>query len=204
MQGTRFTMGVENSALRALYIHTDLVSSDALRRVKLMQTKRFVTYLYGALQRKKTNKLLARWERRWKRSVLFNRNMSGSSSQVSIGHKVYPRWRLKMAFNIFNNIVTLFREAETHDKISSLLLDWRFDVFCLNLRNEENSDDSNDEDYVPIRPTKKKKKKNYKCGHCGVKNDHYITTCPKKKAIEERNANFVSAMSAAMGLDELD
>jgi Mor family transcriptional regulator len=205
-------MGVENSAQRALYIHADMVSSDALRSVKLMQTKRFVTYLYAALQRKKTNKLLARWERRWKRSVLFNRNMSGSSSQVSIGPKIYPRWRLKMAFNIFNNIVTLLREIRTHDKISSLLLDWRLDVFYVNLRNEknsddsneENSDDSNDEDYVPIRPTKKKKKKNYKCGHCGVKNDHYITTCPKKKAIEERNANFVSAMSAAMGLDELD
>ena len=176
---------------------------EACRDVRLMQTKRFVTHLYAALQRKKVNKLLARWERRWKRSVLFNRNMSGSSSQVSIGPKIYPRWRLKMAFNIFNNIVTLLRKAETHDKISSLLLDWRFDVFCFNLRNEENSDDPNDEDYVPVRP-KKKKKKNYSCGHCGMKNDHYITTCPKKKAIEERNANFVSAMSAAMGLDELD
>ena len=110
-----------------------------------------------------------------------------------------------MAFNIFNNIVTLLREAETHDKISSLLLDWRFDVFCFNLRNEENSDDSNDEDYVPIRPTKKKNKgNNYRCGHCGMKNDHYITTCPKKKAVQERNANFVIATFAAMGIYELD
>ncbi len=166
---------------------------EACRDVRLMQTKRFVTHLYAALQRKKVNKLLARWERRLKRS----------SSQLSIGPKIYPRWRLQMAFNIFNNIVTLLRKAETHDKISSLLLNWRFDVFCFNLRNEVNSDDSNDEDYVPIRP-KKKKKKNYSCRHCGMKNDHYITTCPKKKAIEERNANFVSAMSAAMGLDELD
>ena len=195
MQDTRFTMGVENSAMRALYIHTDMVSSDALRRVKLMQTKRFVSYLYTALQRMKTNKLLARWALR--------RRLQAHQLWSDKHPSTHARWRLRMAFNIFNNIVTLLREAETHDKVSTLLLDWRFDVFCFNLRNEENSDDSNDEDYVPIRPTKKKKK-NYKCGHCGVKNDHYITTCPKKKAIEERNANFVSAMSAAMGLDELD
>ena len=177
---------------------------EACRDVRLMQTKRFVTHLYAALQRKKFNKLLARWERRWKRSVLFNRNMSGSSSQVSIGHKIYPRWRLIQAFNIFNDIVTLSRKAETHHKISSLLLDWLCRCYraYFNLRNEENSDDPNDEDYVPVRP--KKKKKNYSCTHCRMKNDHYITTCPKKKAIEERNANFVSAMSAAMGLDELD
>ena len=48
---------------------------EACRDVRLMQTKRFVTHLYAALQRKKFNKLLARWERRWKRSVLFNRNI---------------------------------------------------------------------------------------------------------------------------------
>lgn len=163
----------------------------------------------------KMKKLLSRWGEHTLSSRLSN-SMSRSQTRVLQMAVMSSAWtsnhscaiaesrEMRKAFNIFNNIVTLLREAETHDKISSLLLDWRFDVFCFNLRNEENSDDSNDEDYVPIRPTKKKKKKNYKCGHCGVKNDHYITTCPKKKAIEERNANFVSAMSAAMGLDELD
>ena len=170
---------------------------EACRDVRLMQTKRFVTYLYAALQRKKINKLLARWEGRWKRS----------SSQLSIGPKIYPRWILQMAFNVFNNIVTLLRKAETHDKISSLLQDWHLDVFWFNLRNEENSDDSNDEDYVPIRP-KKKKKKNYSCGHCGMKNDHYITTCPKKLAEEDRNQICYRVCLAnghpAAHLDELD
>ena len=113
-----------------------------------------------------------------------------------------------MAFNIFNKIVTLLREAEAHNMVSTLLLEWRLRVYWDNLTVDdvfEVSDDSNDEDYVPIRPTKKKKKKkNYSCGHCGMKNDHYITTCPKKKAVQERNANFVIATFAAMGIYELD
>ena len=92
--------------------------------------------------------------------------------------------------------------------VSTLLLEWREHAYVDNLTLDdvfEVSDDSNDEDYVPIRPTKKKNKGyNYRCGHCGMKNDHYITTCPKKKAVQERNANFVIATFAAMGIYELD
>lgn len=33
----------------------------------------------------------------------------------------------------------------------------------------------------------KKKEKNWKCGHCGMKNDHYAPTCPKKLAEADRN-----------------
>lgn len=91
--------------------------------------------------------------------------------------------------------------------VSTLLLEWREHAYMDNLTLDdvfEVSDDSNDEDYVPIRPKKKKKEKNYSCRHCGMKNDHYITTCPKRKAVQERNANFVIATFSAMGIYELD
>ena len=103
--------------------------------------------------------------------------------------------------------LTLLREAAIHSMVSTLLLEWREHAYMDNLTLDdvcEVSDDSNDEDYVPIRPKKKKKEKNYSCGHCGMKNDHYITTCPKRKAVHERNANFVIATFSAMGIYELD
>ena len=103
--------------------------------------------------------------------------------------------------------LTLLREAEIHSMVSTLLLEWREHAYMDNLTLDdvfEVSDDSNDEDYVPIRPKKKKKEKNYSCRHCGMKNDHYITTCPKRKAVQERNANFVIATFSAMGIYELD
>ena len=77
------------------------------------------------------------------------------------------------------NILSLLREVETQDMVRSLLRDWQ--IRTLKDYVFEYSGVSNDENYVPIRPTeKKKRKKKYRCGHCGMKNDHYITTCPKK------------------------
>ena len=76
------------------------------------------------------------------------------------------------------NILSLLREVETQDMVRSLLRDWQ--IRTLKDYVFEYSGVSNDENYVPIRPTEKKKRKNYRCGHCGVENDHYITTCPKK------------------------
>ena len=73
------------------------------------------------------------------------------------------------------NILSSF---ETQDMVRSLLRDWQ--IRTLKDYVFEYSGVSNDENYVPIRPTEKKKRKNYRCGHCGVENDHYITTCPKK------------------------
>lgn len=162
----------------------------------------------------KMKKLLSRWGDHTLSSRLSN-SMSRSQTRV-LPSLYYPKYLVslkmleekKKAFYIFNNIVTLFREAETQSMVSNLLLDWRLRVYWDNLTVDdvfEVSDDSNDEDYVPIRPTKKKNKgNNYRCGHCGMKNDHYITTCPKKKAVQERNANFVIATFAAMGIYELD
>ena len=159
----------------------------------------------------KMKKLLSRWGEHTVSSRLSN-SMSRSQTRRNF-------WRTQLSLQQglavvasflerrIHKIVTLLREAEVHNMVSTLLLNWRLrywdnltvdDVF-------EVSDDSNDEDYVPIRPTKKKnKEKNYRCGHCGMKNDHYITTCPKKKVVQERNANFVIAMFDAMGIYELD
>ncbi len=153
----------------------------------------------------KMKKLLSRWAEHTVSSKLSN-SMSRS--------RHYPRnfwrnqlWLLRRCAVIGGALVrrthralTLLREAEAHDKISSLLLEWRDHAYMDNLV----SDDSNDEDYVPIRPKKKNKGYNYRCRHCGMKNDHYITTCPKKKAVQERNANFVIATFAAMGINVLD
>ena len=99
-------------------------------------------------------------------------NMSGSSSQLSIGPKIYPSFRLIMAFDIFNDTVT-------KAKISSLLLDWLCRLAIqpdFNLRNEE--------EYVPIRPTKKKNER--KCGYCRAPG-HYAPTCPQKLAEADRD-----------------
>ena len=170
----------------------------------------------------KMKKLLSRWGEHTVSSRLSN-SMSRSQRRflrpwlssnaamqcsMSIQMRLDEYRRKRKACYIFNNIVTLFREAETHDKVSTLLLEWREHAYLDNLTLDdvfEVSDDSNDEDYVPIRPTKKKNKGyNYRCGHCRMKNDHYITTCPKRKAVQERNANFVIATFAAMGIYELD
>ena len=99
--------------------------------------------------------------------------MSGSSSQLSIGPKIYPSFRIIMAFDIFNDIVT-------KAKISSLLLDWLCRCYQpdFNLRNEE--------EYVPIRPTKEKKKNERKCGNCRAPG-HYAPTCPQKLAEADRD-----------------
>ena len=81
------------------------------------------------------------------------------------------------------NILSLLREVETQDMVSSLLRYWQIRTLT-DYWSQELSGVSNDENYVPIRPTEKKK---YRCGHCGMKNDHYITTCPIKKLGYVRN-----------------
>jgi hypothetical protein len=160
----------------------------------------------------KMKKLLSRWAEHTVSSKLSN-SMSRSQTMRNFWrNQLMLLRRLGVAGGALvrrtHRALTLLREAEIHSMVSTLLLEWREHAYVDNLTLDdvfEVSDDSNDEDCVPIRPTKKKNKGyNYRCGHCGMKNDHYITTCPKKKAVQERNANFVIATFAAMGIYELD
>lgn len=159
----------------------------------------------------KMKKLLSRWAEHTVSSKLSN-SMSRSQTRRNFWrNQLLLLRRLGVAASCLvrrtHRALTLLREAEIHSMVSTLLLEWREHAYMDNLTLDdvfEVSDDSNDEDYVPIRPKKKKKEKNYSCRHCGMKNDHYITTCPKRKAVQERNANFVIATFSAMGIYELD
>jgi len=113
----------------------------------------------------KMKKLIERWK----------------SSSRSCYLKLFLSLPMSHKFRI-GNIFSLLREVETQDMVRSLLRDWQ--IRTLKDYVFELSGVSNDENYVPIRPTEKKK---YRCGHCGMKNDHYITTCPIKKLGYVRN-----------------
>ena len=107
-------------------------------------------------------------------------------------HKILERIHL---IHTWTRAFTALNFVRTQGKIRTILQEWSLAATWESMEILYG--------YDPIRP-KKKKKKNYSCKYCGVKNDHYITTCPKKKRRERKNENIVVAVCGRIPLGDLD
>jgi hypothetical protein len=96
--------------------------------------------------------------------------------------------RVRCSLLLWNKARSLIKDWQL-----STIVDWELSTYYSSLSSlyDTTDNDDDDEDYIPIRPTKNKKRK-YSCSWCGVKNDHYMTTCPKKLDYDERNARIAA------------
>lgn len=127
----------------------------------------------------RTKELLKRWNARWHLHL----------GRVHLG--LHNQWMATRVMTRVRRSLLLWNKARSliKDWQLSTLVDWELSTYYSSLY--DTTDDDDDKDYIPIRPTKNKKRK-YSCSWCGVKNQHYMTTCPKKLDYDERNARIAA------------